>query len=81
MSQIDKNCNKTLRLWPCQVVERKINQYFKKHLCPFCSELNPRQNGDGSQNANSFAFQPTGASGRPGEIYCIYLPSKLELLY
>jgi len=63
------------------VVERKINQYFKKHLCPVFSELNPRQDGDGSQNANSYTFQSNGASGRPGEIYCINLPSKLELLY
>jgi len=42
MSKIDKNCNKTLRLRPFQLVERKINQYFKKHTCPVFSELNPR---------------------------------------
>ena len=27
----------------------KGNQYFKKHLCPVFSELNSRQDGDGSQ--------------------------------
>jgi len=61
MSQIDKNCNKTLRLRPCQVVDRKINQYFKKHLCLVFSELNPRQDEDGSQNANSFALKAWAA--------------------
>jgi len=73
MSQIDKNCNKTLRLRPCQVVERQINQYFKKHLCPVFSELNPRQDGDGSQNANSFAVPPTVASGRPRKLHSFAL--------
>ena len=80
MNQIFKNCNKAVRLLPCQMAERKVNQHFKNHFCPFFSELNPRQDEDGFQNTDSFAFQTPVVSGRPREIYCIQFPSKLQLL-